>query len=166
MDSRNKDQKFNKVQLSKEEMKEMSMEINSVVLGGNLARDVELKDTPTGRKVCTLVVASNRTYLSNGNKVKETAFVDVEVWGVTAENCSRYLKKGSPVVVVGRLKQDQWQTPNGEKRSRLKVLASQVQFLPSPNRDQGENREQVEAAAVSVSDKIAWDESEQMENEK
>ena len=137
----------------------MSIEINSVILGGNLTRDVELKDTPTGRKVCTLVVASNRTYLSNGNKVKETAFVDVEVWGVIAENCSRYLKKGSPVVVVGRLKQDQWQTPNGEKRNRLKVLASQVQFLSSPQRDQGENKEQAEAAAAnSVSEKTAWDE--------
>ena len=112
----------------------MSLEINSVVLGGNLARDVELKDTKMGRKVCTLVVATNRTYLSNGNKVKETAFVDVEVWGIIAENCSKYLKKGSPVVVVGRLKQDKWETESGEKRNRLKVLASNVQFLSSGNK--------------------------------
>ena len=109
----------------------MSLEINSVVLGGNLARDVELKDTKMGRKVCTLVVATNRTYLSNGNKVQEVAFVDVEVWGVIAENCSKYLKKGSPVVVVGRLKQDKWETESGEKRNRLKVLAANVQFLSS-----------------------------------
>ncbi len=116
----------------------MSIEINSVVLGGNLARDVELKDTSTGRKVCTLVVATNRTYLSNGNKVKETAFVDVEVWGIIAENCSKYLKKGSPVVVVGRLKQDKWETDAGEKRNRLKVLASNVQFLSSGKRQEQE----------------------------
>ena len=117
----------------------MSLEINSVVLGGNLARDVELKDTKMGRKVCTLVVATNRTYLSNGNKVKETAFVDVEVWGVIAENCSKYLKKGSPVVVVGRLKQDKWETESGEKRNRLKVLAANVQFLSSGKSQQEES---------------------------
>lgn len=136
----------------------MSMEINSVILGGNLARDVELKDTSTGRKVCTLVVASNRTYLNNGNKVKETAFIDVEVWGITAENCSRYLKKGSPVVVVGRLKQDQWQTPSGEKRSRLKVLASNIQFLFAPQ------KEPASAVAAHATEEVAWDQPVQLEN--
>ena len=119
----------------------MSFEINSVVLGGNLAKDVELKDTPTGHKVGALVVASNRTFLSNGNKAKETAFIDVEVWGVTAENCSKYLQKGSPVVVEGRLKQERWETPAGEKRSRIKVVASNVQFLPRANKDQEQSTE-------------------------
>ena len=123
----------------------MSLEINSVVLGGNLARDVELKDTSTGRKVCTLVVASNRTYLSAGNKVKETAFVDIEVWGIIAENCSKYLKKGSPVVVTGRLKQDRWEAPGGEKRTRLKILAANVQFL-----SMGKKNEEEQGAMAEV----------------
>lgn len=129
----------------------MSLEINSIVIGGNLARDVELKDTSTGRKVCTMVVANNRTYLSNGNKMKETAFVDVEVWGVIAENCAKYLKKGSPVVVVGRLKQDKWEQ-DGQKRSRLKIVATNVQFLTSANKENGESAAahvQMEEEAVS-----------------
>ncbi len=129
----------------------MSLEINSIVIGGNLARDVELKDTSTGRKVCTMVVANNRTYMSNGNKMKETAFVDVEVWGVIAENCAKYLKKGSPVVVVGRLKQDKWEQ-DGQKRSRLKIVATNVQFLTSANRENGESAAahvQMEEEAVS-----------------
>ncbi len=130
----------------------MSLEINNVVLGGNLTKDVELKDTPTGRKVGTLVVATNRTYLSNGNKVKETAFVDVEVWGDMAQNCSQYLKKGSPLVVVGRLKQERWETPAGEKRSRLKVLAANIQFLPSAQ------KEQEAMAGVTGNEQTAWDE--------
>lgn len=130
----------------------MSIEINSVVLGGNLARDVELKDTATGKKVCTLVVASNKTFVSNGNQVKETSFVDVDVWGVIAENCGKYLKKGSPVVVVGRLKQDRWETESGEKRTRLKIVASNVQFLSS-----GGSREQGDAPQAGLPDEAAFD---------
>ena len=109
----------------------MSLEINSVVLGGNLTKEPVLKEVTGGRKVASFTVACNRTYLSNGEKKKETSFIDVDVWGPVAENCSKYLTKGSPVVVTGRLKQDQWQTETGEKRSRLKVLAVNVQFLPS-----------------------------------
>ncbi len=109
----------------------MSIEINSVVLGGNLTKEPVLKEIAGGRKVASFTVASNRTFLSNGEKKKETSFIDVDVWGPAAENCSKYLIKGSPVVVTGRLKQDQWQTESGEKRSRIKVLAANVQFLPS-----------------------------------
>ena len=114
----------------------MSLEINSVLLGGNLAQDVELKQTPTGRTVCTFALATNRTFVTNGEKTREATFVDVEVWGAVAENCGKYLHKGSPVVVMGRLKQERWETPNKEKRSRMKVVATNVQFLPSGNRTQ------------------------------
>ena len=109
----------------------MAIEINSVVIGGNLTKEPLVKEIAGGKKVASFTVASNHTYLSNGEKKKETAFIDVDVWGPVAENCSKYLTKGSPVVVTGRLKQDQWQTEAGEKRSRLKVLAVNVQFFPS-----------------------------------
>ena len=109
----------------------MSIEINTIIIGGNLARDVDLKEIASGRKVATFSLASNRTYIVNGEKKKEVVFVDVDVWGAIGENCHKYLKKGSPVVVTGRLKQDQWQTDSGEKRSRIKVVAMNVQFLYS-----------------------------------
>lgn len=112
----------------------MSIEINSVILGGNLARDVVLRNLPSGQKVAALVVASNRTYAVNGEKRKEVVFLDVDVWGTIGENCAKYLRKGSPVVITGRLKQDQWQTESGEKRTKIKVVAANVQFLSSGQR--------------------------------
>jgi len=107
----------------------MTLEINSIILGGNLTRDVAFKDTPSGRRVYMFTVANNRTFLSNNQKMTETSFIDVEVWGKIGENCSQYLSKGSPVVVTGRLKQERWETPDGSKRSRFKVVAQNVQFL-------------------------------------
>ena len=109
----------------------MSMEINSVVLGGNLTADVTLKQTPSGQSVCSFSLATNRTTMRQQERVQETSFFDVEVWGVVAENCQKFLSKGSPVVVVGRMKQDRWQNESGETRSKVKVVATNVQFLPS-----------------------------------
>ncbi|MCA9409127.1 MAG: single-stranded DNA-binding protein [Candidatus Omnitrophica bacterium] len=114
----------------------MSLEINSIIIGGNLTKDVVLKDTATGRKVCTLSLANNSTYISGGEKKVDTSFIDIDVWGAIAQNCSQYLKKGSPVVVTGRLKQERWETENGEKRNKLKVVATNVQFLSSGQRSQ------------------------------
>ncbi len=114
----------------------MTLEINTIILGGNLTRDVAMKDTPSGRRVCTFTVANNRTYLSNNQKITETSFIDVDVWGKMGDNCSQYLRKGSPVVVTGRLKQERWATPDGGKRSRFKVVAQNVQFLSFGKRPQ------------------------------
>lgn len=112
----------------------MSLEINTIIIGGNLTRDVELKEIANGRKVCTLSLANNSTYIAGGEKKVDTSFIDIDVWGPTAQNCSQYLKKGSAVVITGRLKQDRWETENGDKRSRIKVVAVNVQFLPSGQR--------------------------------
>jgi len=117
----------------------MTLEINNVIIGGNLTKDIVVKDTPTGRKVCSFVVANNRTYLGNAGKVRETSFIDIEVWGTVAENCGKYLRKGSPVVIAGRLKQSRWETANGEKRSRLQVVAQNVQFLASRDRTRSDS---------------------------
>lgn len=107
----------------------MSIEINSVIIGGNLTREPMVKEIAGGRKVASFTVASNRTFVANGEKKQEVSFIDVDIWGPAAESCAKYLTKGSPVVVTGRLKQDQWQSDTGEKRSKIKVLASDVQFL-------------------------------------
>jgi len=132
----------------------MGLEINNVVLSGNLTRDVELREVSSGRKVCTLSVANNRTYVSNGEKTVETSFVDVDVWGVVAENCNKYLKKGSPVVVLGRIKQERWENENGEKRNRIKVVASNVQFISFGNRS--ENESTPAPAENAASNAEAW----------
>ncbi len=126
----------------------MGLEINNVVVSGNLTRDVELKELSSGRKVCAMGIANNRTYVSNGQKTEEVSFFDVEVWGVIAENCAKYLSKGSPVVVVGRIKQERWETEQGDKRSRIKVVAATVQFLMSGNKG-GDGSSQTSTASAA-----------------
>lgn len=108
--------------------------LNRVFLAGNLTRDPEVRYTPSGMAVADLSMAINRVYTSNGEQKEETCFVSVVAWGRQAEMCREYLSKGSPIMVEGSLQFDQWQTENGEKRSRLRVKADRVQFLGRPRK--------------------------------
>ena len=110
----------------------MAASLNKVLLIGNLTRDPEVKYTPKGTAVCDLGIAINDSYKAQDGTIKETVtYVDVEVWGRTAENCKQYLAKGRPVFVEGQLRLDQWEQ-DGQKRSKMKVRAMSVQFLGSP----------------------------------
>ena len=103
---------------------------NKVYLMGNITRDIELRYTPGGAAVCDMGLAVNRRWSANGQDQEETTFVDVTVWNKQAENCSRFLKKGSPCFIEGRLRLDTWDDrESGQKRSRLRVVAENVQFL-------------------------------------
>ena len=109
---------------------------NKVFIIGNLARDPDFRHTSSGKSVCKMTVASSR---KNGN-TEETCFVDVTVWGKTAENCRQYLSKGSCVLVEGYLKQETWDDRNGGgKRSKLVVVAENIQFMSSNKRDNNSN---------------------------
>lgn len=112
--------------------------MNRVFLMGNLTRDPEVRQTPAGMAVSDIGLAVSDSYTNRaGEKVETTCFADVVVWGRQAENCGQYLRKGSPVLVEGRLQLDQWQTEAGEKRSRLRVCANRVQFLGRPRGPNG-----------------------------
>lgn len=104
---------------------------NKTILMGNLTRDVELRYTPKGTPIARLGVAVNRRWKTEtGEDREEVTFVDVDVFGRAADNCSQYLAKGRAVHVDGRLKLDTWEDKNtGQKRSRLLVVAESVQFL-------------------------------------
>lgn len=105
---------------------------NKVILIGNLTRDPEVKYTPSGTAVGDLRLATNRRYrTADGQEHDETCFVGVTVWGRQAETCGEYLKKGAPALVEGRLKYDEWEK-EGQKFSRLSVVAERVQFLGAP----------------------------------
>ncbi len=105
---------------------------NKVILIGNLTRDPEVRYTPSGTAVGDLRMAINRRYRTgDGQDKEETCFVGVTVWGRQAETCGEYLKKGAPALVEGRLKYDEWEK-EGQKFSRLSVVAERVQFLSSP----------------------------------
>jgi single-strand DNA-binding protein len=110
---------------------------NRVVLMGNLTRDPEVRHIPSGTPVADLGLATNEVFKNSaGEQVERTCFVDIVTWGRQAETCGQYLSKGAPVLVEGRLQLDQWQTGEGERRSRLRVRADRVKFLPRARRSQ------------------------------
>src|SRR6266480_6847566 len=105
--------------------------LNKVLLMGNLTRDPEVRYTPKGTAVAELGIAVNRIYSGeNGEKREEVTFVDVTVWGRTAENVGEYLKKGRPVFIEGRLQLDSWEDKqSGQKRNKLKVIGETMQLI-------------------------------------
>ncbi len=103
---------------------------NRVILLGNLTRDPELRYLPSGTAVSEIGLAVNdRRKNANGEWIEETTFVDVTLWGRTAEIASEYLSKGSPTFIEGRLKLDTWETNDGQKRSKLKVICDRMQLI-------------------------------------
>ena len=114
---------------------------NTVVLTGNLTRDPELRYTPKGVAVANVGLASNRKYRQGDDLKDEACFIDVTVFGSTAEAVAKHLDKGRKVLVEGRLRYHTWETEGGQKRSKLDVIAERVNFLPraSKNGNGGEN---------------------------
>lgn len=106
---------------------------NRIIMMGNLTRDPELRQLPSGQSVCRLGLAANRSYKNRqtGDMVEEVCFVDVDVWGAQADSCHQYLAKGRPVLVEGRLKLDNWQDQEGHNRSKHSIVADRVVFMPS-----------------------------------
>jgi single-strand DNA-binding protein len=105
--------------------------INRVVLTGNLTRDPELRSLQSGMSVCSLRIASNtrRKDNSTGEWVDKPNYFSVTVWGAQGENCARFLAKGRPVCIDGRLEWREWQDQSGNKRESIEIVADAVQFL-------------------------------------
>ncbi len=132
--------------------------INQVIIEGNLVRDPTFKETPGGKKVCTVPVAVNRFYKdSTGKQVDEVGFYDVEAWGERfTEDVAKAAVKGRGVKIIGRLKQDRWKDSEGKSVSKVLIVAEHIDFKPfSPKKDGQDNDEQIardnaEAAAQGV----------------
>jgi single-strand DNA-binding protein len=105
--------------------------LNKVLLMGNLTRDPELRVTPKGTPICQFSLAINRQFkMESGETREEVIYVDVEAWGKQGETIAKYMTKGRPLYVEGRLRLDQWEDKTTkEKRSRMKVVLEQFQFL-------------------------------------
>jgi single-strand DNA-binding protein len=104
--------------------------INRVVLTGNLTRDPELRSLPSGMSVCSMRIACNtRRKGQSGEWEDKPNYFDVTVWGAQGENCARYLAKGRPVAIDGRLEWREYQTQEGQKRQAIDIIADSVQFL-------------------------------------
>jgi single-strand DNA-binding protein len=104
---------------------------NKVILIGNLTRDPELRVTPKGTAICQFGIAVNRTWKDeSGQSREEVSFIDIEAWGKAGETITKFLLKGSSIMLDGRLKQDSWEDKQtGQKRSKLKVVVENFQFL-------------------------------------
>jgi single-strand DNA-binding protein len=105
--------------------------LNVVVITGNLTRDPELRALPSGTSVCDLRVAVNtrRKNSATGEWEDKPNYFDVKVWGAQGDNCARFLSKGRPVGVQGRLEWREWETQEGQKRQAIDIIADSVQFL-------------------------------------
>jgi len=113
--------------------------INRVIITGNLTADPDLRSLPSGTSVCKLRVAVNtrRKDNSTGEWVDKPNYFDVTVWGAQGENCARYLSKGRPVAIDGRLEWREWESEQGGKRQAIDIIADTVQFLGGPRDDAG-----------------------------
>ena len=118
--------------------------LNSVLIEGNLVRDPESRSTPKGTPVCKITVACNRFYKKDNALEKEVSFIDVESWGMLAEKCGNLAKKGRGVRVVGRLKQDRWQSKDGQNHSKVYIVAEHIEFRPDFQQNQSQANESLD----------------------
>lgn len=113
---------------------------NRVILMGNLTRDPELRVTAGGLSICKLSLAVNRVFsTADGERREEVTYVDIDAFGKQAEVISKYLRKGRPLMMEGRLKLDQWETKDGDKRSKMGVVLESFQFVDSGGGASGGN---------------------------
>ncbi len=125
--------------------------LNRVMLIGNLTKDPELRYSQNGLAIATFSIAVNNIYTAqNGEHKKETDFIRIKVFGKQAENCAKYLNKGRPVFVEGRLHPYSWETPDGQKKSSFDVIANNIQFLGGSK--PGESNDEAEGVNANITD--------------
>src|SRR5687768_17368152 len=117
-------------------------ELNKILLIGRLTKDPELRYIPSGMAVATLRMAVNHSYRTKEEKKQEVLYIDVNVWGKSAEAAKQYLTKGREVYIEGRLQQDEWTDKQNQKRISYKVNAERFQFLGSGSRQDGDRAPQ------------------------
>lgn len=109
---------------------------NKVILGGNLTRDIELRYSQSGTAIAKTAIATSRKFTSNGEKKEEVMFIDITFFGRSGEVANQYLRKGSKILVEGRIQFDQWVDQNGGKRSKHSIAVETMQMLDSKSHDQ------------------------------
>lgn len=126
--------------------------INKVILTGNLTKDPELRETGKGTPVCELRIACNTAVKKDGAWESRPNYFQVNVWGGMAENCEKYLNKGSKVAIDGRLEWQKWEAQDGKTNSRVVVVANQIEFLSTKKADSGSNGSDAAASSEAAED--------------
>ena len=138
----------------------MARGFSKVIIVGNVTRDPELRSTPSGTQVCSFSVAVNRSYKDNsGSQVENVSFFDCSAWGKQGETIAQYVKKGSGILVSGRLEQRSWEDKEGQKRSRVEIVVEDFNFIggsDSGSYEGGSSRGKSSSKA-SASDDVAPD---------
>lgn len=134
------------------------MSINRVVVSGNLTRDPELRSTPAGTPVLALGIAVNdrRKNQESGQWEDVPNFFDVSIFGARAEALSRFLSKGSKVTIEGRLRWHSWENPQGEKRSKVDIVADEIEFMSSRDGGGGGSYAAPEPSSAEAGDEIPF----------
>ena len=124
---------------------------SKAIIAGNLTRDPELRTTPSGASVCSFSVAVNRVYRdTSGEQKEDVSFIDCSAWGKLGEMISQYAKRGTGVLVSGRLDQRSWEDKNtGQKRSRVEIVVEDFNFTGNANRDGGSSYQGGSSSAAS-----------------
>jgi len=131
------------------------IDVNRIFLAGNLVRDPEMRYAPSGTAVASFALAVNRRYRQEGELKEEVSYIDVVAFGKVGETSGNYLKKGRAVLIEGRIQQRRWETQEGEKRSKVEVVADRVQFL-GPRREEGAEATPAGPSANIVDDDIPF----------
>jgi single-strand DNA-binding protein len=128
----------------------MARGFSKVIIMGNITRDPELRSTPSGTQVCGFSVAVNRNYKDGSGEQKENvSFFDCSAWGKSGELIAQYAKKGSGILVSGRLEQRSWEDKEGQKRSRVEIVVEDFNFVGGGNGSEGGSSSSKSAAASS-----------------
>ena len=129
----------------------MARGFSKAIIMGNLTRDPELRSTPSGAQVCSFTVAVNRNYKdSSGSQQEQVSFIDCSAWGKSGEIIAQYAKKGSGILVSGRLEQRSWEDKEGQKRSRVEIVVEDFNFIGGVNGGDGGSKGASSAAATDV----------------
>jgi len=115
---------------------------NKIIMAGNLTRDIELRYSQSGMGIAKAAIATSRKFTSNGEKKEEVCFVDITFFGKSADVANKYLRKGSKILIEGRLNFEQWVDQNGQKRSKHSVIVETMQMLDSKKDGQQQNNAQ------------------------
>jgi single-strand DNA-binding protein len=123
--------------------------VNKVIVMGRLGQDPELRMTPAGQQVCTMSLATSESWTKDGNKEERTEWHRIVLWGKTAELAGKYLKKGKPVYIEGKLQTRSWQDKDGQKRYTTEIVGSMMQFIDSAS---GRNSDQPDTPPIESYD--------------
>lgn len=125
--------------------------MNKIILIGNLTKDPELTTTNSGVSICRFTLAVQRKF-QNADGEREVDFINVVVWRTQAENCHKYLKKGSKCAVVGRLQITSYETSDGSRRYATDVVAEEIEFLSTNKNSEDKSKDQIQPELEPIDD--------------